>query len=97
MQMDRDYKEILRWCKDQKIDITDCHIYINNTLDGVPCLKGTLSKDGHWMCIPIAEYDEFVDEIYYIPRCFEIKGSLNTYLKNDDMWHFVVAFLLYKE
>ena len=49
------------------------------------------------MCIPIAEYDEFVDEIYYIPRYLEIKGSLNTYLKNDDMWHFVVAFLLYKE
>lgn len=49
------------------------------------------------MCIPIAEYDEFADEIYYSPHCFEIRGSLNTYLKSDDMWHFVVAFLLYKE
>lgn len=96
--MEREYIEILSRCKEQGIDIDDCHVYISDrSLDGRPCFKGTLSQDKCWICIPIMEYDECIGEEHYIPQCFEIKNSFTTYLKNDIMWYLVNVYLLYKE
>jgi len=96
--MYREYEEILKRCKEQGVDTTNCHVYISDkSLDGQPCLKGTLSQDKCWLCIPVREYDEFMEEEYYVPRCFEVKDSFTTYLQGDSVWYLVNVYLLYKE
>lgn len=97
--MMKDYEDILKRCKEQGIDINDCDIYIYpNNLNGQYCLAGTLSRDGIWMCIP--EKDEaastFSGEDVYIPTCYEVAGSYNTYLKGDTLSYLVDFYLLYK-
>lgn len=94
----REYVQFIKRCKEQGIDTSDCHIYINDkSLDGEYCLKGTLSQDEHWLCIPMKGYDESMETEYYVPRCFEIKDTYTTYLKNDDVWYLSKVYLLYKE
>lgn len=92
-----EYKEILTRYKEQNIDITGCHIYLvePSSLDGVKCLKGTLSQDKEWICIPTLEYCPDFDEDTYVPKCYEIKESFKTYLKNDTMWYLVQGYVLY--
>ncbi len=96
----REYKELIKRLKEQGfIDSEDeFYVYIENrSLDGEECLKGTQSQDGKWLCLPIKRYDDFTDAVYYEPRCFEIHTRFQTYLKNDDMYYLVTAYLLYKE
>lgn len=95
-----EYKELIKRLKEQGfIDSEDeFYVYIENrSLNGEECLNGTQSKDGKWLCIPIKCYDDFADAVYYEPRCFEIHTRFQTYLKNDDMYYLVTAYLLYKE
>lgn len=92
------YNEFLKRCKEQNIDIENCHIYMSNNLfDGIQCLKPTLSQDGKWLCIPIREYDNCFEDYTYIPHCFEIKEKLQTYLSSDSMWRLIDIYILYKE
>lgn len=96
--MVKDCLEIQERCKEQGIDTEGCLIYLRpNNLNGNYCLKGTLSHDEFWMCIP--EFDEaasaFVGEEVYIPTCYEVKNSFKTYLKSDSMYHLVEGFILY--
>ena len=94
----REYNEIMKRCKEQGIDTTGCHLYFTHgNLDGQSCLKGTLSQDGCWICIPTKEYCPDFDEDIYMPKCYEIKEKFTTYLKNDHVWYLVECFLLYGE
>ena len=93
-----DYKEVVKRCKEQKIDIKDCDIYIYpNNLNGNLCLKGTLSKDERWICIPEKVFSYDFDDYTYIPVCHEIKDRCTTYLKGDSSWYLVTVYILYKE
>lgn len=97
--MIKDYEDILKRCKKQGIDTSNCDIYIYpNNLNGQYCFAGTLSHDGIWICIP--ERDEaasaFSGEDVYVPICYEVAGSYNTYLKGDTLSYLVDFYLLYK-
>ena len=92
------YEEIVKRCKEQNIDIGDCDIYIYpDNLNGSNCLKGTLSKDEKWICIPEKMYQPDFDEYVYMPICHEIKDKCTTYLKGDSSWYLVTIYFLYKE
>lgn len=92
----RDYQDILDRCKEQDIDISNCHVYIfPNNFDGEYCHEGTLSQDGKWICIPRKNYDEYSEEEFYQPVCYEVKDHFSTYLHNDTIWRNVEVFILY--
>lgn len=93
------YQEILKRCKEQNIDTTGCHVYLvePSLLDGNKCLRGTLSQDKMWICIPTQEYCPDFDDDVYVPKCYEIKESFSTYLKGDSIWYLVEGYLLYDE
>ena len=92
------YQEIINRCKEQCIDIEGCHVYIDGvSFDDKMCMKGTLSQDEEWICIPILYYDESLDMEIYYPKCFQIKEKLQTYLKSDSMWKLREIYILYKE
>lgn len=91
------YEEVLRRCKEQGIDTSDCDIYIEpGYLNGVPCLNRTISHDEQWLCIPTRQYDPHLLEDVYVPICYEVKGSFTTYLRGADMCHLRKIYLLYK-
>lgn len=91
------YNEIIKRCELQNIDISDCDIYIfPNSLNGESCLRGTVSKDNKWICIPEREYVPEVDNYTYVPVCHEIKSKFTTYLKGDSINYLTTIYLLYK-
>lgn len=95
--MYKEYKEVVKRCKEQDIDIKNCHIYIEGcSLDGNPCLQGTISQDNNWFCIPIPYYNECACMEIYRPICFEVKNIFTTYLRRGDMWKLVTCLVLYK-
>ena len=92
-----DYNEVIARCKKQGIETDDCDIYIYpHNFNGQYCLKGTLSQDKKWVCLPEKEYQPDFDEYIYKPVYHEVKDIVSTYLKSGDMWYLVKVYLLYK-
>lgn len=94
----RQYEDILKRCKEQGIDTTDCHVYIvePSTLDGNVCSKGTLSQDKRWICLAEKEYVPIIDDYTNVPVCYEIKDKFSTYVSNGCMYYLVEFYLLYR-
>lgn len=88
------YMEVVDRIKNQTpdFDTNNLHILIaeDKALDGAQIQDFSLSKDKKWICIPFE-----VDGLFY-PKCFEVAGILETFLKYGGMNCSTMIYLLYK-
>ena len=92
------YKEIINRImqKTPDFDASKFHILVadENSLDGDPIESFTVSKDRHWVCVPLRYDGQLGWE--YCPICFEVVSELVTWLENGDLIQKMLIFILNK-